>query len=176
MFEIKRSHMIAATAVPLAVVVFAAAIAVSRSPAPAPPKSDVDVADTPKKNDETPGNSSKEKRAAKGATKSLAVSAGGFDRINKRLDKLGAGFQYDMIEDETLLDAAALRRFQAVFLTCADAGEEPPEDMAKVLRGYVNSGGTLYTSDLRFDVVAAAFPELVDPASVAQGVPQDVQA
>jgi hypothetical protein len=176
MFDIKRSHLIAATAVPLAVVVFAAAIAVSRGPSSAPPKSDVDVADTTKKNDEAPETASKTKRASTGSTKSLAVSAGGFDRISRSLDKLGAGYHYDVIEDETLLDAAALRRFQAVFLTCADAGGEPSEDLAKVLREYVSNGGTLYTSDLRFDVVAAAFPELVDRASVAQGVPQDVRA
>ena len=176
MFEIKRSHLIAATAAPLAVALFAAAIVVSRGPSPAPPKSDVDVADAPKKNDAAPESSSTTKRAAKGATKTLAVSASGFDRISKSLDKLGAGFQYEMIEDETLVDAAALHRYQAVFLTCTDAKGAPPEDLAKVLRVYVNNGGTLYTSDLRFDVVAAAFPELVDPASVAQGVPQDVQA
>ena len=175
MIEIKRSHLIAASTAPLLVVLTATAIVVSRGPGAALPKTGAQVAATPKPTDNAPAKSSSNKPAVPDASRTLAVSASGFDRISKSLDTLGAGFRYETIDDETLLDARTLRRFQAVFLTCTDVTDEAPEKLATVLGEYVRGGGTLYASDLRYEVVAAAFPELVDPASVAQGVPQDVR-
>ena len=89
---------------------------------------------------------------------------------------MGAGYHYEILTDEALLDVTTLTRFETVFLTCAGADSgEPPEGLPKVLHDYVGGGGTLYASDLRFDTLASAFPELVDPASVALGVPQDLR-
>ena len=45
---------------------------------------------------------------------------------------------------------------------------EPVAGLPKVLHDYVSGGGTLYASDLRYEVLAAAFPDIVDPASVAR--------
>ena len=44
------------------------------------------------------------------------------------------------------------------------------------LRKFVEQGGALYASDLRFDTLAAAFPEYVDEMAVAQGIKQDFDA
>jgi hypothetical protein len=176
MINIKRSHLIAATAAPLVVVLIATVLVVTRdrSPAPAQPVPEPEAA--PEKKAKGRTKIAAPKRSASEGTKTLAVSADGFDPINTSLDELGAGYGYAIIDDEALLDPAALGRFQVLFLTCAgtDAGE-PPASLPKVLHDYVSGGGTLYASDLRYDTLTLAFPEVVDPASVAQGVPQDVR-
>jgi hypothetical protein len=174
MIQIKRWHLVAATAAPLAVVLIAAALVISRGGSRAPVIPVVEQATE----SEGPSKLREKSRALKPAapveTKLLAVSADGFDRINTSLDELGVGYRYEIIDDDVLLDLAKLKRFEAVFLACADVGE-PQENLPKVLRDYVTGGGTLYASDLRYDVMALAFPEFKDDASVAQGVPQEVR-
>jgi hypothetical protein len=174
MIEIKRSHLAAATAVPLVIVLIAVALVVTRGRPPAPAIPVSQETTDPEKPVKLRDKAGESAPAAGVETKLLAVSADGFDRINTSLDELGAGYRYEIIDDETLRDLAKLRRFEAVFLACADVGE-PPENLPKVLHDYVTGGGTLYASDLRFDVLALTFPEVVDAASVAQGVPQDVR-
>ena len=168
MIEIKRSHLVAATVAPVAVILATAALVASRGRPSAPPVPVAEEATVP----ETPIKLRDQSRASKPAaadeTKLLAVSADGFDRINTSLDELGAGYRYEIIDDDVLLDPARLKRFEAVFLACADVGE-PPENLPKVLRDYVTGGGTLYASDLRYDLMALAFPEFKDDASVARG-------
>ena len=48
--------------------------------------------------------------------------------------------------------------------------------MKDALVRFVERGGTLYASDWRYDVVKAAFPEVVDAASMGEGLIQEVQA
>jgi hypothetical protein len=174
MIEIKRSHLIAATAAPLAVVLVAVALVVTRGPSPVPPKAVAEAPAEPEKTIATHDKRTSLKPAKSVGAKALAVSADGFDLMTTNLDELGAGYGYDTIDDEALLDLASLRRYEVVFLTCADVGE-PVAGLPKVLHDYVSGGGTLYASDLRYEALATAFPDVVDPASVAQGVPQDLQ-
>lgn len=175
MIDIKRSHLIVATAAPLGIVLFAAAIVLSRgsSPIQSAPDAESPTA-TGKKTGDRSGKGAR--KLADDGTKTLAVSAEGIDRISTTLDGFGAGYRYQVIDDETLINPALLGRFKVVFLTCVGGtAGEPPEDLPKVLREYVSNGGTLYASDLRYDTLAAAFPDLVDRPSVAQGIPQDMQ-
>ncbi len=175
MIEIKRWHLIAATAAPLAVMLVAIAVNVSRGPSRSARKPDVSVSDAPNEKSKFRDEDRASKATTTAGAKALAVTADGFDLISTSLDEFGAGCRYEIIDDEALLNSAELRRFEAVFLTCADV-EEPAESLPKALRDYVAGGGTLYASDLRYDTLALAFPEVFDPASVAQGVPQDLRA
>lgn len=144
-----------------------------RPGAPTPLKvSDARPADEPKA---APRASAEPKTASHAR---LAITRGAFDDVGRLLDSLGPGYRYEEIGDAMLRDPAALGKFDALFLTCdrPDASGESPETaaLAKSLRDFVGLGGTLYASDLRYDVVAAAFPERVDRASVAQGRQQSV--
>ncbi len=51
----------------------------------------------------------------------LAVTPAGFDDMGKLLATLGEGYRYEVIDESKLLDPAALPRFDAIFLTCAEA-------------------------------------------------------
>ena len=95
----------------------------------------------------------------------------------KILDGLGPGYRRRAIDEAAILDPKAAGRYSAIFLPCGKVGGKPRvPGLERGLREYVAGGGTLYASDLRYDAVAAAFPELVDPAAVAQGVRQEVTA
>jgi hypothetical protein len=110
----------------------------------------------------------------------LAVTPAAFDDMGKLLDRLGPGYRYDVIDEEDFTRPESLGRYNAIFLSCAESfiheAPDAPSPVARGLREYVARGGTLYASDLRFDTVAAAFPESLDRASVAQGKKQDVRA
>ena len=175
MIEIKRSHLIAATAVPLGILAVAMALVVGRGRAPAPPAIEPEAPRTADRGAGSAARQEASKRLEPDGTKALAVVADGMDPIGSTLDALGEGYRYETIDDEALADAKALARYQAVFLPSGDPAGEP-EGLPKALQDYVGGGGTLYASDLRYDAVASAFPEVVDHASVAQGVPQDARA
>lgn len=66
----------------------------------------------------------------------------------------------------------SLDGYDVLFLTCAPGGQE----LAPLLKNFVHKGGTLYASDYRYDAVAAAFPELVDPRLAGSGTVQNVSA
>lgn len=107
----------------------------------------------------------------------LAVTGGGFDDMVSLLNGLGEGYHCSVVEESTLLDPLALKKFDAVFLTCSERKQGGDDArLAKALKGYVQEGGTLYASDLQFDTLASAFPEAVDRVSVAQGLKQDLRA
>jgi hypothetical protein len=107
----------------------------------------------------------------------LAVTPASFDDMGKLLDTLGAGFKYDVVEESKLEDPAVCQQYDVIFLTCAEAKTaDSQEKLQASLRPFVNQGGTLYASDLRYDLLAAAFPEFVDATAVAQGTKQDLQA
>jgi hypothetical protein len=128
----------------------------------------------------------------------LAVTPPEYDDMGKLLDTLGPGYGYTTIPLDDLLDAERLAGYDVVFLTCGGAPREwlaerlrdgdrggvgvfraKPEVLDMVhasLRTFVGRGGTLYASDMQFDLVATAFPELVDPATRGKGAVQTIQA
>jgi len=108
---------------------------------------------------------------------SLAVTPTGFDDMGKLLESLGAGYKFTVVDEKTLADPTACARFDAIFLTCAKPGDRSLEArLSASLKGFVSNGGTLYASDLRFDILKAAFPELVDAETEAQGLKQNMRA
>lgn len=128
----------------------------------------------------------------------IAVTPPLYDDMGKLLDSLGAGYRYTTIDFGDLLDAERLGRYEVVFVTCGyvpdnwvterlhnvgrDGGgiysvrPRIARQLKQNLRGFVGRGGTLYVSDLLFDLLAIAFPETVDPTKVSGGAVQTVRA
>lgn len=128
----------------------------------------------------------------------LAVTPPEYDDMGKLLDLLGSGYQYTQIELDDLLDAEKLAPYDVVFLTCGGAPRHwlgkrlresqrggagvyrpKPEIVDQIhesFRKFVGHGGTLYASDLQFDLVELAFPEFVDEAAKGRGEVQTVEA
>jgi hypothetical protein len=93
----------------------------------------------------------------------LAVTPARYDDMGKLLDGLGEGYKYVNIGTTDLNNVKKLAEFDVLFLTCAPSSYQDLR-LATALRHYVERGGTLYASDLRFDVLARAFPEYADRA------------
>lgn len=128
----------------------------------------------------------------------LAVTPPEYDDMGKLLNRLGSGYRYTQIELDDLLDAEMLARYDVLFLTCGGAPRHwlgsrlresqrggtgiyrpKPEIVDKInksFRTFVGHGGTLYASDLQFDLVELAFPEFVDTAAEGRGEVQTVEA
>jgi len=128
----------------------------------------------------------------------LAVTPPEFDDMGKLLDTLGPGYRYTPITLDDLLHAERLARYDVVFLTCGGVPREwlqrrlrdserggvgiyrPKPEIADAVhesfRRFVGHGGTLYASDLQFDLVSLAFPELVDEERKGRGAVQTVEA
>ena len=115
----------------------------------------------------------------------LAVTQGGYfvnfdnqkretwDDMGKLLKELGEGFRYDEITDDQILKKEKkLSDYDVLFLTCARGGLELDSQLAN----FVTSGGILYASDLRYDAVAKAFPDLATDAMKDQGERQEFDA
>ncbi len=170
--RIKPLYLIAGTAVPILVIVISVALVNFRGrPAAPSPEFEAEPAAGESKRDDPKAPKEKE------VTTKLAIVSDRFDRMAGLLDKLGGSYGYELIEEERLRDPKACAQFSSIFLTCDEPpdGAEDPK-LSEGLREYVSEGGTLYASDLRFDVLAAAFPECVDRTSVAQGVRQKIRA
>jgi hypothetical protein len=120
-----------------------------------------------------------------------------YDNMAKLLDGLGEGYKYRTFPMDDLLDDTKLANFDIVFLTCSgypakwlgrQTGDSarggglfaPNEEVftraKESLRQFVARGGTLYASDLHFNLVANCFPEFVDLQQVDQGDVQQVTA
>ena len=109
----------------------------------------------------------------------LAATPARFDDMGRLLQSLGEGYQYRTIAEAALELPATLADIDVLFLTCAEfqeGGAAAPSQLPRNLREFVGRGGTLYASDLRFEALAAAFPEAVDARAVAQGQKQDLTA
>ncbi len=105
----------------------------------------------------------------------LGVTPVAHDDIGGILAKMGDGYRYSTLRSQDLMSIQSLRNFDVIFLTCADLY---PQDFQAVLplRKFVELGGTLYASDLRGDMVLAAFPEFRAGQPALPGVPQNVEA
>lgn len=125
------------------------------------------------------GEVPKESQAAAPKRFRLAVTPVQYDDMGTLLRQLGAGYSYTDLSREQLRRPDALAQYDVVFLTC-NGGDENDQVMSDALRGFVDNGGTLYASDLRFDLLARAFPDAVDRdairAGMLPGVPESVQA
>ncbi len=110
----------------------------------------------------------------------IAVTTSRFDDMGRLLRSLGEGYRYETLSIDDLQVPTSLDRFDILFLTCdawawgTFAGEfgrpgvsfgtyprAPFERLAENVRRFVTRGGTLYASDFRYTVVAAAFPRFV---------------
>jgi hypothetical protein len=84
-----------------------------------------------------------------------------WDEVGKLLDQMGDYYRYDSINEDALRDLDKLKQYDVVFCSCTAVKSDP--DVARAIQAYVAQGGTLYASDWRYDLVAAAFPEVRDP-------------
>ena len=105
----------------------------------------------------------------------LAVTPFMHDDVAALLKSMGPGYRFTTIRNEELWSFMTLRNYDVVFLTCADMNLQDFQ-AAMPLRKYVEAGGTLYASDLRGDLLQAAFPEFRRRMPLLPGVPQAVEA
>lgn len=105
----------------------------------------------------------------------LAVTPIAHDDVASILTKMGEGYRFATLQNQDLFFLQTLRKYDVVFLTCADVYAQDFQ-AALPLRKFVELGGTLYASDLRGDLVLAAFPEFRARVPVLPGVPQEVEA
>jgi formylglycine-generating enzyme required for sulfatase activity len=121
-----------------------------------------------------------------------------WDNIGALLWSLGPGYQYTHISLDDLLESDQLDKYDVVFVPCSPAPKTwvvrrvragvrentavfaaRPDIVARLkqsLRHFVTGGGTLYASDWQFDLLAIAFPEMIDEAKVGRGEVQTVTA
>jgi hypothetical protein len=98
----------------------------------------------------------------------LAVTPPQYDNMGQLLSALGTGYKYTPITEQDLRNLTRLTQFDVVFLTCAGTTSSDTR-LNQALRGFVERGGTLYASDLRYDALAGAFPEYIDSGKVGGG-------
>jgi hypothetical protein len=97
-----------------------------------------------------------------------------WDDMGKLLTELGDGYKYEELKIQDIAtNPKKLAEYDVVFLTCAGGGEA---EMKDALFQYVANGGILYASDWRYDAVALAFPDMVAPNLVGQGVKEAIEA
>lgn len=129
----------------------------------------------------------------------LAVTpeSNAFDDMGRLLDKLGRGYVYRPMPFDDLLQESKVSQFDVIFITCSgyteawlgdQGGAAPrggqlfgpnPVTFAKakqVLRQFVSDGGTVYASDLHYNLIAKCFPEFVDDSLESRGAPQTLRA
>jgi hypothetical protein len=105
----------------------------------------------------------------------LAVTPLGFDDMGKLLSSLGAGYKYKNISEADVCSYERLRDYDIVFLTCPRFATKD-NDLFTALRQFVEKGGTLYASDLRFGALEGAFPEYLAKKITPPGAEQDLTA
>lgn len=129
----------------------------------------------------------------------MAVTSVEYDDLGETLKRLGQGFdQFQVLKLDELLDPAKYREFDILFFTCgtvpdgwceSETGEsnrpgtvsvtvkhEIRDKMRDNLRAFVDRGGTLYASDLRFPMIHNAFQEFAPTAYTGDGARQTVNA
>ena len=120
-----------------------------------------------------------------------------FDDMGRLLDSLGSAYSYRRVKFDELLEKKSLTKYDIVFVTCSgypdnwlgeavggqrrggalrQKNEETFEKAKSALRYFVGQGGTLYASDLHFNLIAECFPEFVSPSLLARGTAQLVHA
>ncbi len=105
----------------------------------------------------------------------LAVTPVVHDDLGSVLTRMGEGYRFTKLRSDDVLSYESLKKYDVVFLTCADLYAKDFQ-AALPLRKFVAGGGTLYASDLRGDLLQAAFPEFRARGPVLPGVPQKIEA
>jgi hypothetical protein len=89
----------------------------------------------------------------------IAVSKYQFDDIGQLLNTMGEGYkEFTELDWVAIQDPERLKQYDILFLTCS-APKNLPDSAAGTLRNFVQSGKTLYVSDLWYTLLAKAFPE-----------------
>ena len=174
MIDIKRSHLVAATAAPLVIVLAAAAMVVSRGRSPAPRRAGGRSGGPPGKKDQgSQENGGVESPTARRSWLSPPTASTGSARPSTNWARATATKPSTTRHCSTPpgCDVSRLSFLPAQAPTAGSRRRISQRSCTTTLSG----GGTLYASDLRYDALASAFPEFVDPASVAQGIPQDLR-
>lgn len=124
--------------------------------------------------------------------------AGGFDNMGGLLDSLGEGYKYTRFPLDDLRNGEKIADYDVIFLTCSGVPQswlgkrigasqrpgteiyEPNEEVlgqvSDNLRKFVEGGGTLYASDLHYNLVAKAFSEVARPEQAQEGKTQKLTA
>ena len=112
-----------------------------------------------------------------GESKPLKIAVTPFvhDDVARVLTEIDDGYKFVRITKENVFSIQVLNLYDVVFLTCAELYAADMQ-AAKVLRKYVELGGTLYASDLQYDRLARAFPEFQSKRPLLHGIPQIVDA
>lgn len=107
----------------------------------------------------------------------MAVTPRRSDDMAKLLKELGEGFnKFDQIEVDDILDPKKLAQYDILFLTCGTDGPRDRERFRANLRQFVSEGGTIYSSDLRYEQLAQAFPEFRDTKPYRAGQSGHIEA
>ncbi len=85
-----------------------------------------------------------------------------YDDMGRFLNNLGYG--HKPVRERDLENADRLANFDVVFLTCRLLKDQ--DNTGPHLRKYVENGGILYASDLRYIQIAEAFPEYITKGAV----------
>lgn len=88
----------------------------------------------------------------------LAATKPEYDDMGKMLEQLGKGYHHQILNENDLQELSRLQQFDVLFLTC---NVSTPQNLRQneALRKFVEDGGTLYASDLRFEALRGAFRE-----------------
>jgi hypothetical protein len=106
----------------------------------------------------------------------IAVTPAQFDDMGKLLDTMGSGYgTYDTIQLDDLSDIGRLKRHDVIFLTCRNEPRLSPRSRLS-LREFVAAGGTLYASDLWFNMIAETFLEFAPENRLPTGKKQKLTA
>jgi len=105
----------------------------------------------------------------------LAITPFVHDDVARLLTELGQGQRCTNIPKTNLQSMEILKLYDVVFLTCAELYVQDFQATG-FLRKYVELGGTLYASDLQFDRIVRAFPEVQAKQVALPGVQQNVEA
>lgn len=92
----------------------------------------------------------------------LAVTSQGWDNLGSLLNLLGPGYSFANIGYNVLLEPKNIAQYDVIFINCAPENLDDPR-IYSTLRKYVENGGTLYASDLRYHLLAKIFPEYTVP-------------
>lgn len=86
----------------------------------------------------------------------LAVTPVGYDDMKSILEKLGVA--PEEITFDQMTSAAALEKYDAIYINCAGEAESPSDEVVTAIKEYVKNGGIVYASDFAAGVVEKAFP------------------
>jgi hypothetical protein len=98
----------------------------------------------------------------------LAVTPAHYDNMGELLTGLGEGYKFTQLTQADLYSLKKLSQFDVIFLTCSSTTALDTR-LNYNFRMFVEKGGTLYASDLRFDNLAGAFPDYIDRKNLRTG-------